>query len=88
MILLIAMLVFAAAGAGYGWVRRDELVKRARYNQPYRPDGVSRSDHARTLSHWRRRRQIYGMLLYAVFGALVALVLALFIQAAGGMLPG
>jgi hypothetical protein len=80
--LLIPMFLFAIAGGWYGWYRRKELVKRGSYAEPHRPRGVSREEHALTLSRWRLRKRLSWVLLYAVCGAMVAAVLMMFIQGA------
>lgn len=88
MVLLITMAIFAAAAGWYGWHQRDELVKPGSFRQPVRPEGVSRSDHTRTVSRWRRRRQLSWVFLYAFCGAMLAFVLVVFIRGAAGLLGG
>jgi hypothetical protein len=86
MVLLITVLIFAAAGAGFGWYQRKDLVKRGAFNEPPRPPDVSREQHARTLSRWRRRKRFLWMVLYALFGGMAALIVVMFIHGAASVM--
>ncbi len=88
MILLVTVIVFATAGAWYGWRKGTERVVRGSLSEPPRPSGVSREDHLRRLMRRRKAVRLGKTLLFAVLGALAALLTLMIIGGAARMLGG